>query len=263
MKWQAILCVLVLAGSVSLVRSAPTTMPTSRPADRAVDKLIGQLGDADSAVREAAAARLRQMGKSVLPALKEASRSDDPEVSASAAALIKKIEKRIPDPRPTNPNMHAQTVRMSVMGGRKTLDVDENGRKIRIEEDQDGAITMTVGGVEDGKDAQVEFKAKNAEELKRDEPEAYALYEKWGGNKGPGFIIQGKVIGGGGRIQVGPNGVQADEIRLEVMRRMEQMQAEKIQADAEAARKAEEAKQRAIEEDQRRKEEQQRKEQQK
>src|SRR5436190_1706820 len=72
----------------------------------------------------------------------------------------------------------SQSVSVSVANGRKTVDVNDNGLKIRIKQTADG-IRMSVTGVEDGNEVTEEYEAKDADELKRDNPEAYALYERW------------------------------------------------------------------------------------
>src|SRR2546430_17164737 len=59
-----------------------------------VRALIDQLGDAKYDRREEAAKRLKAIGKPVLPALKEALNSEDPEIVSRARALIRRIEIR-------------------------------------------------------------------------------------------------------------------------------------------------------------------------
>jgi len=59
-----------------------------------VDQLIRQLGDEDFDVREAATAKLAEVGEAALPALKKAAaESRDVEVKRRAAALVARIEK--------------------------------------------------------------------------------------------------------------------------------------------------------------------------
>ena len=41
---------------------------------------------------------------------------------------------------------------------------------------------MTVTGVEEGKEVTETYEAKDADELKRDNPEAFDLYERWNGS---------------------------------------------------------------------------------
>jgi hypothetical protein len=58
-------------------------------------QLIGQLGSQKFGERRAAARALDRLGPAALPALRLAARSDDPEVSRRARALIKSINKRV------------------------------------------------------------------------------------------------------------------------------------------------------------------------
>lgn len=231
----------------------PTTVPTTQPANADVQRLVNQLGDADPAVRESAAAKLKAMGKAVIPALAQASKSDDPELSAAAAGLIRKIEKRIPGPGPAN-GLRASTMSISVINGKKTVDVKEDGRTVHVEEDA-GGIVMSVTGVEDGRPATVEFKAKNAAELKKNEPEAYALYEKWGGMQE--MMVGGRVrqfrvgINANQRAQDAANlreiGQRMMELAQQQQAMQEQARAAAAHAQAEAAKAAEIARQRAAE----------------
>jgi hypothetical protein len=59
-----------------------------------VSRLIEQLGDADFHVRQQATAELARMGPAALRALKEAARSQDPEVRSRARALLERIRRR-------------------------------------------------------------------------------------------------------------------------------------------------------------------------
>ena len=89
------------------------------------------------------------------------------------------------------------------------MNVNDNGRKVHIEQTPKG-IKMDVTGVEDGKEVTESYDAKDADELKRDNPEAAELYERWGGNgSGNHIIIRGGVhLGPQGRLplQPGPDG---------------------------------------------------------
>ncbi|MBI1902362.1 MAG: hypothetical protein HYS13_14775 [Planctomycetia bacterium] len=72
-------------------------------------------------------------------------------------------------------------VRISVKNanGNKTIDVDDNGKKIQIAEDAGGAIKMLVTETEGGKEKTSKYEAKNADELKKNHPDAHKLYEKY------------------------------------------------------------------------------------
>lgn len=153
-------------------------LPDPQPADD-LSELIEQLGDTDPKVREAASRRLEDMGKRVLPALQEAKDTDDPEIRARVRALIRKAERRLPPAAPVRNGIgHRTSVRVSQVNGEHTVDVDDNGYRIKIRQGTNG-IVMDVTGAEDGKDVTETYKAKDADSLKRENPEAFALYDKY------------------------------------------------------------------------------------
>ena len=103
MKTPAILfCTLLLAASPVLAQEA-------KPAE--TQKLIEQLGDAEYSVRRAAEARLLELGKAALPALKDnAETHDDPEVQWRAGRLVRRTSPG------TSPSSRAPTLRRSITG---------------------------------------------------------------------------------------------------------------------------------------------------
>lgn len=81
----------------------------------------------------------------------------------------------------------------------RSVDVDENGKRTHITEDQNG-IEVKVTEKLEGKDKTDAFKAKDADELKKKFPEAHKLYEKYVNGPGVGNIqIQAQAI----PIQIG------------------------------------------------------------
>src|SRR5688500_14168993 len=75
--------------------AAPAAPPPA--VDPAVKALIFQLGDPDEAVRDAATAKLRAMGKAVEPALRSmAENEEDPEVRGRVRELLRQLERRPP-----------------------------------------------------------------------------------------------------------------------------------------------------------------------
>jgi len=77
-----------------------------------------------------------------------------------------------------------QIMRMNVQnaGGVRTIDVQDNGRKISIKEDANGAIEMNVTEKVNGQEQTQKFTAKNADELKQRHPEAEKLYQRYAKN---------------------------------------------------------------------------------
>lgn len=188
----------------------PTTAPTTQPAvDSArIGALIEQLGAEDFAARERASEDLRKIGKPALPALKQAARHPDPEVQTRAAELARGIEN---PPKPKQPavalqpfgrahhlnlngagqvriqvqangvNQNQQVI--TIINNTRDINVTENNKSVRIHEDGE-SLKITVTEKIDGKDVTREYKAKNAEELKKNDPEGYKVYEKYAGPQG-------------------------------------------------------------------------------
>jgi hypothetical protein len=78
----------------------------------------------------------------------------------------------------------------------KDLTITEDGRVINIHEVEDEEIVVTV--TEDGADPK-EYRAANAEELEKNHPEAYELYERYAHD----MLMQLPPGGGGGGAHVG------------------------------------------------------------
>jgi hypothetical protein len=195
--------------------AAPATQPTTAPATQpAADvtlqasKLIEKLGDPDAQVREKAAAQLKKMGKPALTALKEQADNPDIEVASRVKELIETIENP-PKPVAVNPagqqqivfgggqgqvTIHIQTRVVAgggaaggnvvqVVGGDagSVTTVQRDGKTTTVTEGKEG-IQMTVTEQQDGKDVTKTYKAKDAEDLKKKDAEAYKLYDSVKGN---------------------------------------------------------------------------------
>ncbi|HEX8913862.1 MAG TPA: hypothetical protein VF796_16050 [Humisphaera sp.] len=222
----AALAALPFAARAADPATPPAAAPATQPVDPAVQALVKQLGSNDPAARDAAAQKLKDLGRAALPALREAAKSDDLEIQGRARSLVSSAEKRLPAPAPQDAGFGRQhSVSVSVTDGEKVTVVDSDGYRVRIREGAAG-ITMDVTGVENGKPSTETYAAKDAETLKKDSPEAFDLYEKYKGG-GPGVAVQvggnggiafgqaqvggGIVVapGGGGPIVIGPGGFGA------------------------------------------------------
>lgn len=179
--------------------AAPAPPRDSNPQ---IDALIVQLGDADFRKREAAVAKLKGMGPTVLPALKRAvDQATDPEIVSRAEGVIRFME------RPHVPGGSSDTKTPSAFGGpigrlnlrmqiengvRKVQVIEQNGRIVRIESGPNG-INMAVTGVdEDGDRVTRQYQARTPDELRQQNPEAFELFQRWGqrgafqpGRRGP------------------------------------------------------------------------------
>jgi hypothetical protein len=207
---------MMMLGAVALVSTMAYAAPAQPPpgTQPTYEPLIAHLGDDNPHLRDAAVRDLRKAGREALPALRDAAKSSNPQVRDSAEMLVAEAEgKRTPrlaaarQQTALSPadalelqalampqgrivvrggNLVLNNVRLNNMPGQmqlqvvrngqftRDLTINENGRKIQIHEDNNG-IKLQVG---EGAEAK-EYTAKNADELKEKEPEAFKLYEKY------------------------------------------------------------------------------------
>jgi hypothetical protein len=165
-----------LAGSAA--RAELTAAPTTAPAGDEVQSLVAKLGDADFRIRRDASNRLREIGVAALPALKQAAEDGNPEVRSRAAQIVRTLEyHHVPGP-PTHQNRtRISSVSLRIINGKQAIDLNDEGRQIRIVTKGSG-IEMTVTGETDGHPATETYKADSPEQLKSENPEAFALYDR-------------------------------------------------------------------------------------
>jgi hypothetical protein len=95
----------ILALGCAVVAGEPS--PAPRPS-----QLVAQLGSEDYREREAAVRALTQAGPHAIPALREAAKSDDPEVRQRAAAVLLKLQRA----ETSRERLAAKTVRLDYEG---------------------------------------------------------------------------------------------------------------------------------------------------
>lgn len=175
--------------------------PAGAPAGDGIDAFINQLGAADFRDREAAVEKLKDVGPAALPALKRALASDDPEVASRADSVIRHVERppvpaRLPSARRRGGRGPGRgeavigadvRVHVAFRDGVRRVVVTEQGRTVRIEEGANG-IQMSVSGRDGNGDAITrDFQARTPDELRRQNPEAFELYDRWAG-RGVGMV---------------------------------------------------------------------------
>jgi len=236
MKLKALLLAGLIAANTVAAEDIAKPTPPAAPATEAkpdVAKLITQLGDDDPQVRQEATEAIRKLGKAATPALTEAKKSQDLEVSSRAEALLRKIDE---DSKPKPPvaedpfagglnvapgqmriirggmvggNMqirvnavggNAMAISRTEANGVKDVAVEENGRKLKIRESAADGIAMSVTEKDkDGKEQTKEYKAKDLETFKKENPEAGKLYDRYMGEGGNvQFQIHGLNVNGAG-----------------------------------------------------------------
>jgi hypothetical protein len=182
------------------IAAEPTPAKQDKPAPVAVapaddvSALVKQLGDDNAKVREQASEKLRRMGQMAMPALTEAQKSDDPEVASRAKAIARRIEEDRRAPAPGDlATPDGSTRRRLGTGGRmrigpgadlgpvravREVNTVDGGKRIKIREDAGGIVITTTERTADGAEVTQTTKARDAAALKREFPEAYALYAK-------------------------------------------------------------------------------------
>jgi hypothetical protein len=150
-----------------------------------VSALIGKLADPDFRVRRDAATRLRDVGPACLPELKQALQGKNPEIRARASEIVHVLEYHPIPGRPVHRGYsRRRQIDLRIIDGKQAVEVDDQGRKISIAQGDDGGIVMTISGETDGKPATQTYKARTPEQLKDDNPEAYAVYQRYAHSAG-------------------------------------------------------------------------------
>ena len=266
----AFIVILSMLGPRAITRageSPPEGEVTERSAEGAskadVDALILDLDANRFSKRQAASAKLRQLGKTATAALAKAAlgtsreaatrsveilaeqfAQGDGELKKAAETALKKIAesgkpavarraKEILHRKPAQPVQQArpmmpgqiqiqvqgiaigQGIQIRNVNGVKTSEAKEKGRSVKIVDDPNNGISVTITETKNNKKTTRQFQAKDAAELKKKHPEAFKAYEKYKG-KGAMFQAQGIIIGGGGLP--GLPGGAIPQIRLQAAR---------------------------------------------
>ena len=184
--------------------------------DRATKKLIGAGKPAVTPVAKAAGSDSPEIAARSMNVLKALLGSRDAETSQAAKAALEKLAedteqqsgKRareiLDEARPPRGLQRVRVIGPGVGGlvnvravaarqmmvvnlnvnGDRTVMVRENGKSVRIEQDNN-QITVTVTEKVDGKEKTKQYKAASVEELAKKHPEAHKLYEKYAGKVKP------------------------------------------------------------------------------
>lgn len=83
-----------------------------------------------------------------------------------------------------------QQRRIQIANGVKRIEVTENDLKVKITEDAAGSVQMEVTRKKDGKETTEKFSAKSRDELKKNQPEACLLYDKYAQQQNARIQIQ-------------------------------------------------------------------------
>ncbi len=199
--------------------------------DQATRALVERGAEAIQPVAKAAQGASLEVTSRAIEVLHQLMQGEDRETAAAAKASLEKLaasEHRNaarratailnpPQPQPVQPQGFPLNPQIQIQGiqigggariqvqnnnGNKVIDAEADGRKVHIEESADGKIKMKVTENVEGKEKTSEYEAKNADELKKNHPDAHKLYEKYG--QGGGFGARLQINGGNIQIQALP-----------------------------------------------------------
>lgn len=114
----------------------------------------------------------------------------------------------------------ARRINMKTVNGVKTIEVDEGGRKININEDPNQGIKVEIIETVNGKEVTEKFEAKTEEDLKKNHPKAHAEYEKYAKGNVMGLQINAGGIRLGGAVPGIPGFPQINNSRLDSTARL-------------------------------------------
>jgi hypothetical protein len=178
-------------GSVAIPALKEATSSSSREvAMRAFSILERHLEDGDTETKELAKAALEDLSagegqvarraKEVLkpkPAPNQVAQIFGPGRIVIGAPAVARIQIR-------QAGGNGRRIQVRVVNGVKDITVEENGKKVRIQDDPNNGIKLEVTEKKDGKETTKKYEAKNAAELKKKHPDAYKIYEKHGKQNG-------------------------------------------------------------------------------
>ena len=148
---------------------------------RALEVLTKLYQSSDAATKDAAKTELEKLKSSKnAVAARQAGKALVPPAAARGTANLPQapgLPRAIPNvPRAVGARI---TTKTSVVNGVKTVEIDENGKIVKILDDPNNGITVTITEKVDGKDKTSTHTAKNADELKNKHPDAHAYYDKY------------------------------------------------------------------------------------
>jgi len=88
---------------------------------------------------------------------------------------------------------NVKRVQVRNANGVKEVEVEENGRKVKVVDDPKGGLQAEITETKNGKETTQKYSAKDADELKQKSPEAHKIYEQFGKQAPNGVRVQ---IGG-------------------------------------------------------------------
>ncbi len=161
-----------------------------------------------SVLTEGLNAKSPEVQEAARTALQDLAKSENKSVAQRArAALETPVKLTLPEARGRiGLQGNFQQIAVQINNGMRTIKVTENGKEIAISDNNGKQITVTTTETVNGQKATKSVTAKDEEDLKKNHPDAHALFDKYtkGGN-GIQLRIGGNAIGNG--VIVGQPGV--------------------------------------------------------
>lgn len=110
---------------------------------------------------------------------------------------------------------NGKRVSVKTVNGVKTIDVQEKDKKIKILDDPKQGIKMEITTKKDGKEQTEKIEAKNADELKKKNKEAYELYEQYSKQQGGIAVAQ---------FQFNPGNIRRKAVAVPALARVKRKQ---------------------------------------
>jgi hypothetical protein len=90
-----------------------------------------------------------------------------------------------------------KTMSVKNVNGVKEINVSEDGKTVKIEDDPGKGIKVELTEKVNGKEVTKKYSAKNAEELKKKQPAGYEIYKKYASDQGGNGALQLQIQAGG------------------------------------------------------------------
>ncbi len=183
-------------GTLALPALEKAMQGESREASsRALDLIKKLFESKDSATKQQAEAALKRLAESDKPAV--ANRAQN--ILAPPQELPRPVPGAQPQIAPIRIRFQAangdRKVSIRDQNGVRDIEAVDKGRKVKIHDDPNNGIQVEITETKDGKEETKKYEAKNAEELKKNHPDAHQAYEEFGKRNGG----QIKIFGGNGQ----------------------------------------------------------------
>ncbi len=181
-KWNTLIWVVLglflVIAPVNLIAQEENNALSGVELTERINTLIEALGANQAQTRESATEELKEIGVPVLPALKEAMKSKDPEVAWRAKIIIRAIERSKPK---TRIKKDTQKIGPGIMKFSNKFNIIIQGmnadtKSFRFSTDPSGKVNVTITELKDGKKVTKTYSADSIEEFKEKHPEIAKEY---------------------------------------------------------------------------------------